>query len=106
MDIAKYLSLLENVQTDVFVRGEKDIRDITAHNMSELMLPPQPGRGRDAPNRAFMDVLFKHNPNLASKDIRRREQSKMWYAIKYEDEESKKDIREMFKEIKKAELEQ
>jgi hypothetical protein len=106
MDIAKYLRLLENVQTDVFIRGEKALRDITAHNMSELMLPPQPDRGRDAPNRAFMDVLFKHNPNLASKDLRRREETKMWYAIKYEDEESKKNIRKMFKEIKKAELEQ
>ena len=101
MDLPKYLKLLEDVQIDVLAKGEKIARESAAEHMAKLELPPQTGRGRKAPNRAFMDILFKYNPQMAGNDLKRRESTKMWHAIKKEDEDEIKQIRESIREIRR-----
>ena len=106
MDLRKYLQLLVRVKVIVAGRQltDEQWRSIVAKEMISLELLPQDGRGRKAPNRAFMDVLFRLNPQFARNDLLRRESTKMWYAIGSEDETAVKAIRDNIKEIKETEV--
>jgi hypothetical protein len=53
------------------------LREVVAEEMVGLGLVPQDGRGRKAPNRAFMDILYKLYPNMAKYDLQRREETKL-----------------------------
>lgn len=96
MNITGYFNLLRNVKVRLFNK-RADVntqRKVVAEEMSKLNLYPQilterwQVRETKAPNRAFMDVLYKTNPQLAEVDIQRRETAKAH--IKWLKEEGKR----------------
>ncbi len=104
MNLVKYLDLLQEIQFESLGKDVETpkMREITAENMIRLNLPPQNKRGKKAPNRAFMDVLYQKNPQFARDDLTRREKTKLWYALERNDPKSKEEIRKQLKDLRKS----
>ena len=101
MNISRYFDLLHAVRTRLFSRraGIDVQRKVVAEEMSKLNLYPQmitekwQLRETKAPNRAFMDMLYKVRPELAEDDILRREYTKLCNAWEKKDEKALNEVR-------------
>ena len=86
MLLSEYLLLLEFAHGNLKglkIKTPTRVREMVAKCMALLNIEPQQGRGRGAPNRVFMDLLFKYNERLAVDDLLRRARSKMWHAVEH-----------------------
>lgn len=110
MELSKYLLLLKfvhNEMLDVKAKSPARLREATAKGMVLLGVQPQKGRGRGAPNRAFMDVLYGVDKKFAVDDLLRRTRTKLWHAMKNGRglEEVRKEFKELNDEKRKLNLE-
>lgn len=93
MQSTEKLKKLKNPYT---VSNDYNVRKIIAEEMvCKKMTVPVTYKGIK-PNRAFLDVAFKVNPDLCKHEIERREKVKLWKAIesgkKEEIEKAKKEV--------------
>lgn len=105
MDFGLYLRLLQRLDGKLDDHDIRSTRIAIAREMVSLNLPPQEGRGRTAPNRAFMDELFKIKGTFANKDLLRREQTKLRHSIQHNDDDTKQAIKQNIRKIRDADLE-
>jgi len=92
MNISGYFKLLVNVRDRLFNQSATStkVRTVVAEEMAKLNLYPQvlatsfevKYESIRPPNRAFMDILNKINPELAKVDLERRERAKEYYKQK------------------------
>lgn len=107
MDIGGYFKLLRAVKSKLFNKRSSVMtqRTVVAEEMARLNLWPQmiterwQLRETKAPNRAFMDILYKVRPEFAEDDILRREYSKLNVAWERKDTKSLNEVREKIKEL-------
>jgi len=108
MDLSKYLILLKKIHRIINENNIKtnvdNMRKVTAQCMVELELAPQEGKGRKAPNRAFMDVLYRIKPTYATPDLKRREQTKLKNAVKTGNRKDIEEAKFALREIREKEL--
>jgi len=101
MDITGYFKLLVGVKNRLFNKNPRVIeqRTVVAEEMSKLNLFPQmitekwQLREIKAPNRAFMDVLYKVRPEFAEDDILRREYTNLSIAWNKKDQNALNEVR-------------
>ena len=107
MDINGYFKLLQAVTKCLFNQNPdvRKARTVVAEEMSKLNLFPQlitenwQLRTSKAPNRAFMDILYKVRPEFAFDDLLRMEYSKLEQAWRNRDEKQLNEIRKAIKEL-------
>lgn len=107
MDISGYLQLLYNIRQRLFnkIVSVNTQRKIVAEEMSKLNLFPQmitekwQLRETKAPNRAFMDILYKVRPDFAKDDILRREYTNLCNAWEKKDQKALNETRMKITEL-------
>lgn len=94
-----FLGMLSHVTEKLKTAKNTDdntVRKIVAVEMAcNKMVIPQTYKGKK-PNRAFLDIAYKVNPDLCKLELERREKVKLWKAIesgkKEEIEKAKKEV--------------
>ncbi len=100
-NFSDFLGMLSSVTERLeAIKSEDDytVRKIVAEEMvCRKMVVPQTYKGKK-PNRAFLDVAYKVNPDLCKAEIGRREKVKLWKAI---ESGKKEDIEKAKSEVSK-----
>lgn len=109
-NFTNFLDLLENlIKRKEELQGGRYIdtnrqRKIVAEEMFKLgMTIPSKWRGIK-PNRTFLDIAYKVNPSLASSELKRREQVKLYKGVENKKDKDIKAATDKLRKIKEDQL--